>query len=179
MKRNLGPDPVSGGALEGVAEEIGEGRKKQNATVGSIRAISHRLIALETNAPDSACRDRSGPHHPLMTINEITERICAFRDARDWMQFHNPKEMTVALAAEAGELMQPFVWKSHEQSEEVAREKHDYLADEVADVAILLFEFAHNLGIPLEDAMLAKLARNEARYPVEKAHGTNAKYNEL
>ncbi len=114
-----------------------------------------------------------------MTIDEITERICAFRDARDWMQFHNPKEMTVAIAAEAGELMQPFVWKSHEQSEEVARKKHDYLADEVADVAILLFEFAHNLGIPLEDAMLAKLARNEARYPVDKAHGTNAKYNEL
>jgi NTP pyrophosphatase (non-canonical NTP hydrolase) len=114
-----------------------------------------------------------------MTIEELTGRICAFRDARDWMQYHNPKDLAVAVAAEAGELMQPFVWKTPEQSHEVAREKRDYLGEEVADVAILLFEFAHNLGISVEDAILAKLARNEARYPVEKAHGSNAKYNEL
>jgi len=114
-----------------------------------------------------------------MTIDEITTRICAFRDARDWMQFHNPKDLAVAIAPEAGELMQPFVWKSPAQSEEVAREKKDYLTEEVADIAILLFEFAHNLGISVEDAMLAKLAKNEQRYPVEKAHGSNAKYNEL
>ena len=114
-----------------------------------------------------------------MSIEEITARICAFRDARDWMQYHNPKDLAVAIAAEAGELMQPFVWKTPEQAESVAREKHDYLADEVADVAILLFEFAHNLGISLEEAMLAKVARNEQRYPVAKAHGSNAKYNEL
>ena len=114
-----------------------------------------------------------------MTIDEITARIRTFRDARDWMQFHNPKEMAVAIAAEAGELMQPFVWKSGVQSEEVAKDQHDYLTDEIADVAILLFEFADNLGIPLEDAMLAKLARNEERYPVDKSKGSNAKYNEL
>ena len=112
-------------------------------------------------------------------IDDLTGRICAFRDARDWMQFHNPKELAVAIAAEAGELMQPFVWKTPEQSEEVARDKHEYLAEEVADVAILLFEFAHNQGISVEEAMLAKLAKNEKRYPVEKAHGSNAKYNEL
>ncbi|MFZ4766914.1 MAG: nucleotide pyrophosphohydrolase [Roseimicrobium sp.] len=114
-----------------------------------------------------------------MTIEEITARICAFRDARDWMQYHNPKEMAVAIAAEAGELMQPFVWKTPEQAHAVAREKHEYLSEEVADVAMLLFEFAHNLGISVEAAMLAKLAKNEQRYPVEKAHGSNAKYNEL
>lgn len=114
-----------------------------------------------------------------MTIDEITARICAFRDARDWMQFHNPKELAVAISAEAGELMQPFVWKTPAQAEEVARDKHDYLAEEVADVAILLFEFAHNLGLSVEEAILAKLAKNELRYPVEKAHGSNAKYNEL
>jgi NTP pyrophosphatase (non-canonical NTP hydrolase) len=114
-----------------------------------------------------------------MTIEAITERICAFRDARDWMQYHNPKELAVALAAEAGELMQPFVWKTPEQSHSVAKDKRDYLREEVADVAILLFEFAHNLGISVEEAILAKLSRNEVRYPVEKAHGSNAKYNEL
>ena len=114
-----------------------------------------------------------------MTIEEITARICAFRDARDWMQYHNPKDLAVAIAAEAGELMQPFVWKTPDQVEAVAKDKHDYLADEVADVAILLFEFAHNLGISLEEAMLAKIERNDQRYPVAKAHGSNAKYNEL
>ena len=114
-----------------------------------------------------------------MSIEEITARICAFRDARNWAQYHNHKDLAVAIAAEAGELMQPFVWKTPDQIEAVAREKHAYLADEVADVAILLFEFAHNLGLSLEEAMLAKLARNEQRYPVAKAHGSNAKYNEL
>jgi NTP pyrophosphatase (non-canonical NTP hydrolase) len=95
------------------------------------------------------------------------------------MQYHNPKELAVALSAEAGELMQPFVWKTPEQSLSVAREKQEYLREEVADVAILLFEFAHNLGISVEEAILAKLAKNEARYPLEKARGSNAKYNEL
>jgi len=114
-----------------------------------------------------------------MTIEEITARICAFRDARDWMQFHNPKDLAVAIAAEAGELMQPFVWKTPEQSEAIIRDKHEAIREEVADVAILLFEFAANAGISLEQAMLDKLAKNEQRYPVAKARGSNAKYNEL
>jgi NTP pyrophosphatase (non-canonical NTP hydrolase) len=114
-----------------------------------------------------------------MSIDEITANICAFRDARDWMVFHNPKDLVVAIAAEAGELMQPFVWKSPEQAEQIAVAKKPEIENEIADVAILLFELAHNLGISLEDAMLAKLARNEHRYPVEKARGSNAKYNEL
>lgn len=114
-----------------------------------------------------------------MSIDEITANICAFRDARDWMVFHNPKDLAVAIAAEAGELMQPFVWKSPEQAEQIAIAKKPEIENEIADVAILLFELAHNLGISLEEAMLAKLARNELRYPVEKARGSNAKYNEL
>lgn len=114
-----------------------------------------------------------------MSIDEITARIFAFRDARDWMVFHNPKDLAVAIAAEAGELMQPFVWKSPEQAEQIAVAKKPEIENEIADVAILLFELAHNLGISLEEAMLAKLARNEQRYPVEKARGSNAKYNEL
>ena len=114
-----------------------------------------------------------------MSIEEITTRICAFRDERDWLQFHNPKEMAVAVAAEAGELMQPLVWKSPEQSEAVVREKRDEISEEMADVAMLLFEFAHNSGINLEQAILAKLDKNERRYPVDKARGSNAKYNEL
>lgn len=114
-----------------------------------------------------------------MTIAELTERIRAFRDARDWSQFHSPKDLAVAIVAEAGELLQPFVWKSREESWERAREKRAEIADEVADVGILLFELADTLGLDLAAEMRAKLERNEQRYPVEKAKGSNRKYNEF
>lgn len=114
-----------------------------------------------------------------MTIEEITARIRAFRDARDWMQFHNPKELAVALTAEAGELLQHFVWQQPDQIEQRAKDKLPEIRDEMADVAILLFEMADNLGVDLGQAMVDKLERNDARYPVDKARGSNAKYNEL
>ena len=113
------------------------------------------------------------------TIAELTADIRAFRDARDWKQFHNPKELAVAITAEAGELLQHFVWQDHAQSERRVTERREDIASEVADVAILLFELADNSAIDLAAAIRAKLARNEERYPVDKAKGSNAKYNEL
>jgi len=113
------------------------------------------------------------------TIDELTAEIRAFRDARDWRQFHNPKELAVAITAEAGELLQHFVWQDPGQSERRMIERRADIEDEIADVAILLFELADNSGIDLAAAMRAKLARNETRYPVAKARGSNAKYNEL
>lgn len=114
-----------------------------------------------------------------MSIAELTARIRAFRDARDWMQFHSPKDLSVAIIAEAGELLQHFVWKSPEESWQRAKLKEAEIADEIADVGILLFELADNLGLDLGAVMQAKLDRNEHRYPVEKARGSNAKYSEL
>src|SRR5437868_5472806 len=102
------------------------------------------------------------------TIEEMTREIRAFRDARNWKQFHSPKEMAVAIAAEAGELLQHFVWQSHEQSEQRVHSRKDEIASEIADVGILLFEMADNLGLDLAAVMRAKLANNELRYPVEK-----------
>ena len=113
------------------------------------------------------------------SIEELTTRIRAFVEARDWRQFHSPKEMAVALSVEASELLQHFVWLTAAQVDARAAERRAEIEDELADVGILLFELADNLGIPLGDAMAAKLARNEARYPVDKARGTNRKYNEL
>ncbi len=113
------------------------------------------------------------------SIRAVTEEIRAFRDARDWLQFHNPKELAVAISAEAGELLQHFVWQSAEQSDRRAKERKGEIGSEIADVAILLFELANNLGIDLAAAMRAKLANNEQRYPVAKARGSNKKYNEL
>jgi len=112
------------------------------------------------------------------TIDELTAEISAFRDARDWRQFHNPKELAVAMTAEAGELLQHFVWQNPEQSERRMTDRRAAIEDEIADVAILLFELADSSGIDLAAAMRAKLARNGERYPVDKARGSNAKYNE-
>ncbi|MDX6766038.1 MAG: nucleotide pyrophosphohydrolase [Candidatus Methylacidiphilales bacterium] len=113
------------------------------------------------------------------SIDALTREIVSFRDARDWKQFHNPKEMAVALTAEAGELLQHFVWQDHEQSHRRVADRRPELASEMADIAILLFEMARDCEINLAEAMRAKLARNEERYPVAKARGSNKKYNEL
>lgn len=113
------------------------------------------------------------------SIQTLTREICAFRDARDWAQFHNPKEMAVAIVAEAGELLQHFVWQNPDQSLTRVAKRRDELASEMADVAILLLEMANDCGIDLATAMRQKLARNEERYPVEKSRGSNRKYNEL
>jgi dCTP diphosphatase len=113
------------------------------------------------------------------SIEALTGEIRDFRDARDWLQFHNPKELAVAITAEAGELLQHFVWQSAGQSERRVVERRPEIESEIADVAILLFELADNCGIDLAQAMRAKLARNAERYPVEKARGSNKKYNEL
>ncbi|TSA35841.1 MAG: nucleotide pyrophosphohydrolase [Verrucomicrobiaceae bacterium] len=113
------------------------------------------------------------------SIESLTAEIRAFRDARDWRQFHNPKELAVAITAEAGELLQHFVWQSPEQSDQRVADRRDELASEMADIAILLFELADNCEVSLPEAIRRKLARNEARYPVAKARGSNKKYNEL
>lgn len=113
------------------------------------------------------------------SIAELTARIRAFRDARDWMQFHSPKDLSVAIIAEAGELLQHFVWKSPEESWQRAESKKDEVASEIADVAILLFELADNLGLDLATVMHEKITRNDSRYPADKARGSNLKYNEL
>jgi len=113
------------------------------------------------------------------SIAELTSRIRAFVEAREWQQFHNPKDMAVAIAAEAGELLQHFVWQQPDQVEKRADERRDEIASEIADVGILLFEMADLLGMNLGEVMEAKIARNEHRYPADKARGNNLKYNEL
>jgi dCTP diphosphatase len=113
------------------------------------------------------------------SIRELTASVRAFRDARDWLQFHSPKEMAVAICAEAGELLQHFVWQSSEQSEVRARERREEIGEELADLGILLLEMTDSMGVDLGSAIRAKLAKNEQRYPAHKARGSNKKYTEL
>jgi dCTP diphosphatase len=114
-----------------------------------------------------------------MTCEEITRRILKFRDVRDWKQFHNPKDMAIAISLEAGELLEHFLWKSAEESEAICAEKRPHVQDEMADIAIYLFELADNLGIDLLSAMEQKLERNEIKYPVSKSKGKNTKYTDF
>jgi NTP pyrophosphatase (non-canonical NTP hydrolase) len=114
-----------------------------------------------------------------MTVQEITAKIREFRDERDWAQFHSPKDMAEAICIESAELLEHFLWKRPEQSAQSALDRKGEVADEIADVAIYLFELADNLGIDLLAAMDAKLAKNAAKYPVSKARGKSLKYTDL
>ena len=113
------------------------------------------------------------------TIRELQEIIRKFRDERDWMQFHNHKDMATALAIEAAELQELFLWKRGDEIDLVASEKRERLSEELADVAVYLLELADNLGIDLGQAIVEKLSKNAAKYPVDKAKGSNAKYTDL
>ncbi|MCQ9208031.1 MAG: nucleotide pyrophosphohydrolase [Omnitrophica bacterium] len=115
----------------------------------------------------------------MSEIRQITEKIRKFRDERDWMQFHDPKNMAVSIILEASELLEHFQWKTTEEVEKYARKNHDEIKDEIADIALYLFELADNLGVNLLEAMEQKLSKNASKYPAEKARGKHTKYNKL
>jgi NTP pyrophosphatase (non-canonical NTP hydrolase) len=109
----------------------------------------------------------------------LTSNINAFCDARDWRQFHNPKDMAVSISIEAAELLEHFQWKSAAECETHVVTNREAVADEVADVAIYLFEMADLLELDLGAEMIRKLEKNAVKYPAEKAKGSNRKYDEL
>ncbi|MSU22359.1 MAG: nucleotide pyrophosphohydrolase [Opitutus sp.] len=115
------------------------------------------------------------------TIATLKARVLAFVHERDWEQFHAPKNLSMALAAEAGELMEHFLWATAEESRAVAVDpaKRAKIADELADVIIYALEFANVTGLDVAAAIEAKMAANAKKYPVEKAKGRSEKYTEL
>ncbi len=115
------------------------------------------------------------------TVAELRARVLAFVRERDWEQFHAPKNLSMALAAETGELMEHFLWMSPEQSRTVVQdpEKRRKIEEEIADVVIYALEFANMTGIDVAAAIERKLAVNAKKYPVEKARGRSDKYTEL
>lgn len=112
-------------------------------------------------------------------INYILRKIKKFRDERDWMQFHDPKNMAVSIIIEASELLEHFQWKTKDEVEKYVNENKDEVREEIADIALYLLELADNLGIDLLDAMEQKLVKNEKKYPAEKTRGKHTKYNRL
>ncbi|MBF0485574.1 MAG: nucleotide pyrophosphohydrolase [Candidatus Omnitrophica bacterium] len=112
-------------------------------------------------------------------IKEITKKIKKFRSERDWAQFHNHKDVALSLVLEASEVLEHFQWKSLEEVEEHGRDAQEELADELADVAVYLFELADDLKIDLPRAITTKMKKNALKYPVEKCIGRHTKYNKL
>ena len=115
----------------------------------------------------------------MSEVKIITDKIKKFRDERDWLQFHDPKNMAVSIILEASELLEHFQWKTIEEVEKYSRENQGKIKDEIADIALYLFELADNLGVNLIVAMEQKLEKNKMKYPVEKARGKHTKYNKL
>jgi NTP pyrophosphatase (non-canonical NTP hydrolase) len=109
----------------------------------------------------------------MSEINLITKELLRFRDARDWEQFHNPKDLALAINVEAGELLELFLWKD---AEEVKKEK---VKEELADVLSFAFLMAERYGLDIKEIMLEKIRINGEKYPVDKSKGNARKYNEL
>ncbi|HUL55835.1 MAG TPA: nucleotide pyrophosphohydrolase [Usitatibacter sp.] len=115
----------------------------------------------------------------MSDLEALRTQLREFTAARDWDQFHSPKNLAMALAAESGELLEVFQWLTEEQSARLDDKPRAAAADEIADVLLYLIRLADTLGIdPLVEAR-RKLADNERKYPVDKARGTAKKYTEL
>lgn len=115
----------------------------------------------------------------MSEIRRITDKIVQFRDERDWQQFHNHKDMALSLVLEAAEVLEHFQWKSQGEVEKHGSARKNEIAEELADVAMYLFELADNLGINLAEAIEQKLIKNAKKYPIEKAKGKHTKYDKL
>jgi len=116
-----------------------------------------------------------------MDIQKVAARLREFTAERDWEQFHSPKNLSMAVAAEAGELVERFQWLTEEQSAAVADSPKELgkVADEIADVMIFLTRLCDQLGVDLERAVWNKIEKNESKYPVELAKGNATKYTEF
>lgn len=106
-------------------------------------------------------------------MEELTQELIKFRNERDWEQFHNPKDLALAINIEAGELLELFLWKS---PEEANKEK---IKEELADVFAYALLLANKYDFDVKQIVLDKIKKNGEKYPVDKSRGNAKKYNEL
>lgn len=115
----------------------------------------------------------------MKNIKALTGKIVRFRDARDWAQFHNPKDVAISLALEAAELLEHFQWKTPQEVEKHIKNDKSAISEELADVLYWVLLLSHDLGIDPLAALDKKLKKNARKYPVKKARGRHAKYDKL
>ena len=115
----------------------------------------------------------------MKSIKTLTKQIIAFRNSRDWEQFHNPKDMAISLVLEAVEVMEHFQWRNKDEMEKYVIEKKDEIGEELADVLYWILLISHDLKIDILGVLEKKMKVNEAKYPVKQVKGTHKKYTEL
>ena len=120
----------------------------------------------------------TNPPPPAPDLDALRARLRLFAQARDWDQFHSPKNLAMALIAEAAELVEHFQWLSEAQSAALPPEKKAAVSAELADVLIYLVRLADKLDVDLVAAAAAKMDRNEAKYPARLVKGSARKYTE-
>ena len=116
---------------------------------------------------------------PLPTLDHLRDALREFARERDWEQFHSPKNLAIALAVEAAEILEPLQWMSEEESSSPAPKVRAALAEELADVLIYLVRLADRLDVDLLEAASSKLEGNARKYPVERSKGSARKYTDL
>ena len=110
---------------------------------------------------------------------QLLQSLLAFRDERDWQQFHTPKNLTSALAVEVAELLEIFQWAKDSELPQLVERERIAIGEEIADIGILLTYLCHDLNIDLAQVMQDKIEKNRAKYPVALARGKATKYDKL
>ena len=115
-----------------------------------------------------------------MNIKKIQKQLSDFADERDWNQFHNPKNLAMALSVEVSELVEIFQWLTPEQAEEImSTNESEHVKEEIADVMIYLIRLADKLNVDLEDAVADKIIKNGEKYPIDTSKGSTTKRTTL
>jgi NTP pyrophosphatase (non-canonical NTP hydrolase) len=114
-------------------------------------------------------------------IEDIKKRAISFRDERNWRQYHDPKNLAMALSIEAAELQELFLWKSHGEIRRflVSKKGSERIREELADIFIYLLYLSDSVEVDLSDAVMEKMEINRTRYPLDKSYNSNKKYTDL
>lgn len=115
----------------------------------------------------------------MSEIKKLTDLVLAFREERDWKQFHNPKDCAISLSLEASEVLEHFQWKNPEEIKSYIENHRDDIGEELADVFYWVLLMSHDLWINLEDAFRKKIIKSGEKYPVDKSKGKSTKYTKL
>ena len=121
----------------------------------------------------------SDKHNGDLSLENLRDRLREFAAARDWNQFHSPKNLAIALSVEAGELLEHFQWLSEQESRTLSHDKLEKIKDEIADVLLYVIRLADVLNIDPIRIANTKIEANAQKYPVAKSRGSAKKYTEL
>ena len=113
-----------------------------------------------------------------MSLEDLKNKLVKFRDELDWKQFHNPKDLAIAISVESNELLELFQWKDKSELNELLTKKREEIGEELADILLYLISFSDITGINLYEEAIKKIEKNRKKYPLDKFKGIAKKYDE-